>query len=42
MCHFIGAVYCSVTLNVLRAVFEEIMMKYLDAEILVLRLLKHS
>jgi hypothetical protein len=37
MCHFIGAVYCSVTLNVLHALFEEIMMKYLEEEILVLR-----
>jgi len=35
-CHFIGAVYCSVALNVLHALFEEIMMKYLEEEILVL------
>ena len=31
------AVYCSDTLNVLHAPFQEIMMKYLEEEILVLR-----
>jgi hypothetical protein len=36
MCHFIGAVYCSDTLNVLHALFQEIMMQCLKEEILVL------
>jgi hypothetical protein len=37
MCYFIGAVYFSITLNILHVLYQEIMMKYLEEEILVLQ-----